>query len=209
MNTFERKVTVRVLGIHLGVVALIVVQSALKSCFHPKPKHEIVTFVEFGSPGPSVEIQPVQQMEEPKTPEPKAPQPKPEIPKPKPKPIPQPKPEVPKPKPEAAKPKPEPKPEPKPKSDWKPVDPKDIKIGKKVNATPTKPAISQSDIKQAFSDIARPSTTSTPGNPNEFSSYDSKIYTVFYNAWSQPAANAARPANSLRGPPPVPAMESM
>lgn len=185
MNPFERKVTVRVLSIHLGVVALLVIQSGLKGCFRSKPKPEIVTFIEFGEPAPEVNVQEVAKMSNP---EPPAPEPTPEpaaLPEPKPKPVPKP----------APKPEPKPAPKPKPKPKWKPVDPKDIKIGKPVKTSTPKPTVSEADIKQALSDIVRPATTAATGNPNAFAAYDSKIYSIFYGAWKQPATAASRPAN--------------
>ena len=119
------------------------------------------------------------------TPEPK-PAPTPEPPKPEPKPVPKPV-AKPIPKPE---PKPAPKPEPK-KSDWKPVDPSQIKIGKKVSNPAPKPAISPSDIKSALKDVV---DSSNVGNPSEVAAYDALIQKTFYDAWTQPAVAAARPA---------------
>lgn len=193
MNQFKRKVTIRVLGIHLGVVAILMLQSCTKGCFRPKPKPEIVTFIEFGSPAPAVNVQEVTQMADPEPVKPTpAPTPEPtvvpepvkktvELPKPKPKPKPTPKPE----------PKPEPKPKPTPKPKWKPTK---VDVSKSTRIEPTKPAVSATDIERELSGIVGEPTASTPGNPNEFAAYDAKIYAAFYSAWRQPAANAARPA---------------
>jgi len=192
MNPFERKVTIRVLGIHLGVVLFVFLQSLLHGCFRPKPKPEIVTFIEFGAPAPAVQVQQVSQMSRP---EPAAPEPTPEpaaIPEPaKPKPTPKPKP-VPKPEPTPA-PKPTPKPTPKPepkKSEWKPVDPKDIKIGKKVNDPAPKPAVSASEIKQALSGIASTSTSASTGNPDADAAYIAQIGDFFDRRWTKPESSA-------------------
>ncbi|VGO21819.1 TonB family protein [Pontiella sulfatireligans] len=188
MNPFERKITLRVVGIHAGIILLLLLQSWIPSCFKPKPKPEIVTFIEFGSPAPQVAVEQVAEMSEPEPPAP-APEPEPapvpEPPKPKPKPKP-----VPKPKPKPVEtPKPKPKPEPK----WKPTPVDQIKKGKKIEEKPVKPTISSSDIKKALSGIASPSAAS--GNSSEFSSYDSQIYSIFYSAWIQPAAPGSRPAS--------------
>jgi len=190
MNPFERKVTVRVLGIHLGVVAFLMMNSALKGCFRPKPKPEIVTFIEFGSPAPKVHVQEVEQMAKP---EPAAPAPKPEpaaIPepaKPKPKPKPTPKPEPkPAPKPETkAAPKPEPKPQ------WKPVDPKDIKIGKKINDPAPKPVLSEDVIEKNLKGIVGdPTPRMTPGSPDADAAYISQIADFFDRLWTKPDSSA-------------------
>jgi TonB family protein len=186
MNRFEARVCLRVLGIHAGVVFFFVIQSFLHGCFHREPKREIVTFVDFGEPRPTPDIQEVKSI----TPDPQpAPTPEPVIqeqPKPRPVPKPEPKP-VPKPEP-----KPAPKPEPK-KSDWTPVAADQIKIGKKVNDTPAQPAISPADIQKQLSGIVdKPSAKA--GNPDEIAAYDAHIHSVFYNAWTQPAVAAAQPA---------------
>ena len=194
MNPFERKIILRVVGIHAAIVLFLILQSLLRGCFQPKPKPEIVTFIEFGAPAPQVQVEQVAEMSEPEPPAPEPepePAPVPEPPKPKPKPIPKPKP---KPKPV---PKPKPKPEPPKKTEpekpkWKPTPIDQIKKGKKIEEKPVKPAVSAADIKKALSGIASPSAT--PGNPNRNAAYDSHIYSVFYNAWKQPSSPAARPA---------------
>ncbi|MDF7807772.1 TonB family protein [Pontiellaceae bacterium B12219] len=184
MTSFQRKVALRVVGIHLAVILMLVILSGLKGCFRRKPKPEIVTFIEFGQPAPAVAVQQVAQMAEP---EPVAPAPAPEpepvkktIPKPTPTPIPKPTPK-PKPKPEPAKPK------------WKPVDPKDIKIGKKVaDPKPVKPAVDPSEISKALSSV-QTTAKSTPGpigNPNADAAYISRIGSFFDQRWTKPASSA-------------------
>lgn len=179
MNTFQRKIGRRVLGVHLTIVFLVAVGSLMRGCFRPKPK-EITTFIEFGAPPPQVEIVAVSQMAEPEPP----------APAPKPAPIPEPVKPKPKPKPKVEKPKPR-KPE-KPK--WKPVDPKKIKIGKKVNEKPAKPSISSADIKRALSGISSPRKSS--GDPNRFGYYYAQVMAKLHAAWVPPSSGAAisRPA---------------
>lgn len=182
MNRFERRVTLRVLAIHAGVVLFVILQSVLQGCFHREPKKEIITYIDFGAPAPTPEVQEVQSMSEPEptpAPEPE-PAPTPEPPKPEPKPVPKP----------VAKPipKPEPKPKPKPKPTY--TRPEDIKIGKRVNNPAPQPTISPSEITRALKDVV---DTSRVGNPSEIAAYDALIQQTFYNAWTQPAAAAARP----------------
>ena len=194
MNAFERKVALRVLGIHVGVFVFFLLVAGLKGCFRPKPKPEIVTFIEFGSPAPQVNVQQVEQMSEP---EPPAPEPTPEpapIPEPVKKTVPKPTPK-PKPKPKPV-PKPEPKPDPKPK--WKATKASDINPNKskRIVEKPSKPAVSDKDISKALSGIQSSSkkTTGPVGNPDAIAAYDAHIYNVFYNAWERPPAPASRPA---------------
>lgn len=199
MNLFQRKVALRVLAIHIGVILFLTMISGLKGCFRSKPKPEIVTFIEFGQAAPPVAVQQVEQMNDPDPveappPEPvEAPKPAP-IPKPTPKPTPTPKP---KPK-ETPKPKPKPEPE-KPK--WKPTPVSQIKKGKKIEPVkPAKPAVSDSEIQNALKSVQSPSVSSSKptsgpvGNPNAISAYDAHIFTVFYNAWERPSSPASRPA---------------
>lgn len=189
MNTFERKIALRVVGLHAAVIFLMIVIPALKGCFRPKPK-EIVTFIDFGGPAPQVSVQEVASMAEPEPPAP-APEPEPApIPepvkvKPKPRPKPEPKKETPKPKPkEPEKPK------------WKPVKASDIKIGKKVKTATPKPAISSSDIKRALSGIA--SSSSSTGDPSRFNDYYARVFTLFYNHWKPPAAASSASSATVR-----------
>ena len=44
----------RVLLVHIGVVTICLLFSFLKGCFKPRPKPEILTFIEFGVPDPLV-----------------------------------------------------------------------------------------------------------------------------------------------------------
>ncbi len=182
MNAFQKKIAWRVVGVHVAVVAVFWFCSVVPRCFRPKPK-EIVTFIEFGGPAPQVDVTPVSQMADP---EPPAPEPKPApIPEPvKPKPVPKPKP-----KPKVEKPKPKPK-EPENPKKKKYTASKDIKIGKKVNEQPTKPAISSSDIKKALSGISSPAVGTT-GNPSQFNDYYARVMSLFYNHWKPPATSAA------------------
>ncbi len=61
MNLFQRKVALRVLGIHVGIILFFVMISGMKGCFRLKPKPEIVTFIEFGQAAPPVSVQQVDQ----------------------------------------------------------------------------------------------------------------------------------------------------
>jgi TonB family protein len=184
MNRFERRIGLRVLGIHAAVILVVVMNSLLQGCFRPEPKREIVTYIEFGSPAPTPQVQEVEEMPEPETepvPEPvvrEAPKPKP-VPKPEPKPVPKP------------EPKPQPKPEPK-KSDWKPTPVDQIKIGDRIDPPPSEPSISQSDIRKELSKVQETQTTKT-GNPDEIAAYISKVGQYFYPYWTPPAS--ASPAS--------------
>jgi protein TonB len=197
MNEFQRKITLRVVGVHAAVIFLLLVTSLTKGCFRPKPQ-EIVTFIEFGGPAPQVRVEQVEQMAEPDpvAPEPPAPEPKPAPipepvkakPKPKPKPV-----EKPKPKPKLEAPKPKPVEKPK----WKPVDSKDIKIGKKVGDSSPKPkSVSAADIKKALSGIAS-SSPSSSGNPSQFNDYYARIMSLFYNHWTPPASASAATGSTI------------
>ncbi len=194
MNAFQRRVAWRVLAIHLGVIGFLALVTMMKGCFRPKPKPEILTYIEFGQPAPPVAMQEVQDLPDP---EPPAPQPEPEPPPPEPVKIPeQPKKIIKPPKKVEPPKKIEPK---KTEPKWKPVDPKDIKIGKKVEpAKPPKPAVDPREISKALSSVQQPSAA-TPngpvGNPSEIAAYDALINSVFQNAWAKPAAPAARPAS--------------
>ena len=174
MNEFQKKITWRVVGIHVAIIAVVWLFAVLPRCFTPKPK-ELVTFVVVGDPAPAVNVEPVSQLPAPepppeRVPEPVKPKPKPKIDKPKPKPV---------------------KPKPKPKPTY--TRPEDIKIGKKVNNTPTPPAVSSKDIQKALSDIVK-TPTQKSGNPSEFAAYDAQVMRRFYGVWSRPAAPAMRPA---------------
>ncbi|MBT8043112.1 MAG: hypothetical protein KJN98_08070, partial [Pontiella sp.] len=65
MKAFERKIALRVLGVHLAIVFALMLFSALRGCFRPRPKPEIVTFIEFGQPAEPVQVEPVNTMPEP------------------------------------------------------------------------------------------------------------------------------------------------
>lgn len=195
MNAFQRKITLRVIGIHTVVIFGFVMASAMRGCFNPKPK-EIITFIEFGAAPEAVSVQQVSQMAEP---EPSTPAPPPE---PEPAPIPEPVKPKPKPKP-VAKPKPKPKPKvetPKPKvpekPKWKPVDPKDIKIGKKIHESPKKSSVTSADIKKALSGIASSASSST-GNPSQFNDYYARVMSLFYNHWKPPASASSATGSTI------------
>lgn len=187
MNRFERRVTLRVLAIHAAVVLFLVLQSMLQGCFRPKPREEIVTFIEFGSPAPPAQVQVREQVDDPppvqQDPPPVQQDPPPQEPR-------VPEPEIPEPIPVEPAPKQVVK-EPEPKWEPTPVVPQ---LNNKTEPTPPKPKI---DIGQAFEGIVETPAppTPTPAAPRtDFSSYDSQIYATFYNAWKQPPANASRPA---------------
>ena len=74
MNAFQKKITLRVLGIHAAIVILMFLVSVVPSCFKKKDK-DIVTFIEFGEAAPAVSVQQVANMTEP---EPTPPEPEPE-----------------------------------------------------------------------------------------------------------------------------------
>lgn len=186
MNPFKRKVTIRVLGIHLGVVAVLFLQSCTKGCFRPKPKPEIVTFIEFGSPAPAVNVQEVTQMADPEPVKPTpAPTPEPTIvPEPVKKTVELPK-SKPTPKPE---PKPKPKPKPKPEPKWKPTK---VDVSKSKPIAAPKPVVSAEDIEKELKGIVgEPATTSTPGNPNADAAYISQIGNFFDRLWTKPESSA-------------------
>lgn len=197
MNAFERKVALKVLGVHVAIVLGVLMLALLKGCFRPKPKPEIVTFIEFGSPAPAVQVQEVaEQPEEPPSVEPPSVQPQVEKPPPPPKPIPEPqKTQLTPIKKEPAKMEPPKKVEEK---KWKPTPIDDIEIGKEIAPKVTKPAVTEKEIEQALKNISTaPAKTATPGpvgNPDEISAYDAHIYSIFYNAWVQPASPGVRPA---------------
>ena len=200
MDAFRKKVALRVVGAHAAIVALVLLVPLLRGCFRSKPR-EIVTFVEFAAAPPQVSVEDVPQLAEPE-PEPPAPAPEPEpapIPEPaKPKPVPKPKP---KPKPKA-KPKPKPKPKvqaskPKPKKPkWKPVDPKHIKIGKRVDAPSPKPALSSAEISRALAGIAS-SSSATTADPSRFNSYYARVMRLFYTHWKPPATATSASGSAI------------
>lgn len=192
MTAFQRKVALRVLGIHVGVILFLMMISGMKGCFRPKPRPEIVTFIEFGQAAPPVSVEQVTQMTEPE-PQP-APQPDPE-PAPLADPVKKP---IPQPTPKKVIPKPTPKPKETPKPKKKLVKAKDIKIGPKVEAPkPVKPAVSATDIKKALksvqsssSTVSKPTTTGPVGNPNADNAYISQIGSFFDQRWTKPDSSS-------------------
>jgi len=181
MNTFQKRITWRVLGIHAAVIVVVWLFAVMPRCFTPKPK-EIVTIVVVGDPAPEVSVDPGANMDDP---EPPAPEPPPErIPEPvKEKPVPIKK------KPEPIKKKPDPVKKPKQRL----ARPEDIKIGPKVKSTPQKPTVSSADIRNAMEGITQ-SSTPTTGTPSQFAAYDAQVFRIFYGAWTRPGAPGARPA---------------
>lgn len=183
MNAFQRKVALRVLGMHIGFILILVIFSGLKGCFRPKPKPEIVTFIEFGPAAPPVAIEPVTQMEDPEPVE--APPPEPvKVPDPvripdKPKKVIKPPKKIEQPKPKPVKPK------------WTPtkVDPSK---SKRIEPKPEKPLIDPSKIN--LSDVQETSTkpiSSGPvGDPNADAAYISQIGRYFDQRWTKPDSSA-------------------
>ncbi len=196
MNAFQKRITLRVVGVHVAVVLVLLFSSLLRGCFKPKPK-EIITFIDFGAPAPQVTIASVTEMAE-SEPEPVAPAPEPApIPEPvklKPKPV-----AKPKPKPRVETPKPKPKPKEPEKPKWKPTDPKKIKIGKRVNDAPAPRAISSADIKKALAGISSSSPSVATGNPSQFNAYYGQVMRLFYNHWKPPgSASSATGSTTIR-----------
>lgn len=186
MDAFKRGVILRVVGLHFVVVLVVVFSSFLKGCFKPKPKPEIVTFVEFGSPAPPVHIQEVATLPDPTPVEDIPPKPISES-VPDPIPIPEPvkkkivKPKVDKPKDPIKKPKP-------PKKQWKPAKVEDIKIGKKVSFKETKPAVSRKDISNALNFKSSVEKSGPVGNPSADGAYIAKIGNYLDRYWTAPAS---------------------
>lgn len=189
MNEFQRKITLRVFGGHvLFIVVFFLLIPGIRGCFKPKPR-EIVTFIDFGAPAPQVSVEQVASMAEP------APEPEPPAPEPESAPIPEPvkKKTVVKPKPKPPEKKPDPKPAPPKKSTWKPVDPKDIKIGKKVNDQPAKPTLSSSEISRSLSGISSGRT----GDPSRFNDFYARVISLFYNNWTPPATASSATGSTI------------
>ncbi|VGO15807.1 hypothetical protein PDESU_04394 [Pontiella desulfatans] len=192
MNVYQRKIALRVLGAHAAVILFFMMVAGLKGCFRPKPKPEIVTFIEFGAPPPAVQVEEVPDEPDPPPSEPvveEAPPP------PEPRHIPEPPKEKKKLTPKKVTPKKDP---PKPK--WKPVDPKDIDISKSKKITPkeTKPAVSEQEIKKALEGISKASPTPSQlpvGNPNANAAYISQVGSYFDRYWNHPPS--ATPAESM------------
>jgi protein TonB len=181
MNKFQRKITLRVFGVHAAIIFLMIFIPFVRGCFKPRPK-EIVTFIEFGAPAPQVDLVPVNRLPEPPAPAPEPepapiPEPKQVMPEPKPKPKPEPKPKEP-------EKKPEPKPQEPEKPKWKATRPEDIIKGKKIEPKPTRPAVSHTDIEKALSGIASGATQ----DPGRFNDYYARIMRLFYEQWTPPAA---------------------
>lgn len=200
MNQFQRKATLWIYGTHAFVFfwcfVVLLWMSALKGCFQPKPKPEIVTFIEFGQPAPPVALQEVEQMQPP---EPAPPEPEPTPVEPvKPAPIPEPKKKViPKPKPKTETPKPKPKPVEPEEPKWKPTPVNQIKKGKKIE--PVKPAVDPTEISQALKGVQSndqlPAVPGPVGNPDADAAYIAQIGRFFDSKWNEPPN--ASPASSV------------
>ncbi len=191
MNPFKRKIALRVLGIHLGVILFFTLVSGLKGCFRPKPRPEIVTFIEFGSPAPAVNVQEVTRMADPEPVKPTpAPTPEPTVvPEPVKKTV-----ELPKPtKKQTPTPKKvdPPKPKPPEKKKWTPtkVDPTK---SKRIEPKASVPIISEKDIEKTLSGIVSPSSSpsTTTGNPDADAAYISQIGSFFDRRWTKPESSA-------------------
>ena len=192
MNRFERRVVLRVLGIHVAVVLFLLMQSVLQGCFHPKPPAaiEVGLIVERGRSTSTPAVQEVAQMDEPESPAEETPVEEPTPVEEVAPPV-----ELPVPVPQDVQPERKKDPEPEKKeSDWKPVSLDDMK--KQMGEAPKKvvnpqPAPQKIDVQGEFSDLT---TASSAGNPNANAAYDALIHKVFRNAWARPAAPAMRPA---------------
>ena len=186
MNAFERRIALRVVGVHAGIIVVLLLTSLMKGCFKPKPK-EIVTFIEFGAPAAAVSVQQVSKMPEPAAPTP--------APAPASKPAPIPEPVKPKPRPQPTpKPKPTPKPAEPKKPKWTPTKASDIdpSKAKKVNEAPNKPALSSADISEALEGIA---SQGSSGAPSQFNAYIASIGIYFRRYWTPPPS--ASPASGV------------
>ncbi len=198
MNRFERKAALVIYGAHALVFiwffGVLLWLSALKGCFQPKPKPEIVTFIEFGQPAPAVAVQEVEQMPEPEPPAPEpAPVPEPVQPAPVPEPV---KKTIPKPVKKTETPKLKPKAVEPEKPKWKPTPVDQIKVGKKVE--PVKPAIDPSEISQALKSVQSSDALPTAGpvgNPDADAAYIAQIGRYFDTRWNEPPN--ASPASSV------------
>jgi len=198
MNRFQRKATLVIYGAHAFVFfwcfVVLLWMSALKGCFQPKPKPEIVTFIEFGQPASPVAVQEVEQMQPP---EPSPPEPTPPPVEPvKPAPIPEPTKKIIKPKVENKEPKVTPKKVEKPK--WTPKKASEIDTSKAKRIEPVKPAVDPSEISQALKGVQSneklPTAPGPVGNPDADAAYIAQIGRFFDSKWAEPPN--ASPASS-------------
>ena len=83
--------------------------------------------------------------------------------------------------------KPQPRPEPvKPeKTTWKAKSADEIKLGKRIDAEPTAPALSANEIRQALSGVTK--TGSPTGSPDAINRYLAQVRSFFYARWTPPA----------------------
>jgi TonB family protein len=160
-----------VLGSHAGILILLLVIPAVKSCHRPKPKDPVV-FVEIMTES-SIQSTVIQPAPEPEIVTPAEPEPAPD-PTPEPKPITKP---APKPKPKP-KPKVEPKPE-KPKWEPKPVVRQNRRITKTTsNPTPQPVARQQPNISSLKDALT--------GSMSQENSYFQTVFARYHSIWRQP-----------------------
>jgi TonB family protein len=192
MKSYKNRVATRVLSVHISVIMLALVIPFLRGCFKPKPK-DLITFIEFGTPAPAVEITEVPELKNPTLAPEEFITPPDRIPKP-PKDTPPPK----RPEKKPPKKKPPPKKPPKKHSNWKStsVDDirKEIKKSNRVKATKNTKSLSDSDIRNALKNITSRSPTQRVGNSTSFAAYDATITRIFTQAWRQPPSPGNRPA---------------
>ncbi len=173
--------------LHVLVVGGVLFYTVLSGCIFKKQPVEIVEF--------TIAVDPVEEEEpEPEPKEPEPPKPAPEPPKPDDIAIPKPKPDPPKPKPKPEPPKPKPKPKPK------------IEKGKRVTKkSPVKSKVKPKDKPLSDAEIQKwlgkrvkiGERNSLP--KNDLSLNFSLIKNALYDAWNQPAREAAgfRPAEVI------------
>ena len=184
MNQFQFKIALKVLGIHVGVVALVLIVSALHGCFMPEPKKELVTFVELCAAMPSTgeSTEEPQQQPQPRQQEPEQ-QPE-EVPEDVPDDIPDPD-QIPE-----TQQEPEPRQqEPEPRQQEPPprlARVEDIVTGPRVNTERSTP--------QRNVSLGNIVGDSGANSGDDFSAYRAQIQKRFYNAWDRPVVEGARPA---------------
>ena len=187
MKSYKNRVAIRVLSVHASVIMLALVIPFLRGCFKQKPK-ELITFIEFGTPAPAVEITEVPELKNPTLAPEEFITPPDRIPKP-PKDTPPPK-------------QPEKKP-PKNKAPTLKKPPKrsmvdkirdSIKNAERVKASPNKPTLTQREIEKTLGGIVTRSPTQRVGNSTSVAAYESTVQRIFYSAWQQPASEGRNPA---------------
>jgi TonB family protein len=76
------------------------------------------------------------------------------------------------------------------------VDPKKIKIGRRINPTPSKPRVSDAEIRKALSGIASSSSSATSSSQSA-STYLGQVMRLFYTRWNPPATATAASGSTL------------